>query len=191
MSLLTPITPDVADEQQAEVFNSIVGSRSDPGALTAPGGSLLGPFNAMVMSPVIGQKMSELGAAIRFKSSLEPRLLELTISTVGAHWKSDFEFWAHARLAIKAGITPEVIDALASGETPAFDNTDEQLVHSYVTELLTTGSVTADAHTAAVELLGEASVVDLVHTVGYYCLISLSLNAFHVKVPEGVEPPFG
>ena len=145
----------------------------------------------MVMSPVIGQKMAELGGAIRFKSSLEPRLLELAITTVGAHWRSDFEFWAHARLAAKAGIASDVMDALAAGDTPEFENPDERLVHSYVTELLTTGKVKAEVHTAAVELLGEVSVVDLVHTVGYYCLISLSLNAFHVQVPEGVEPPFG
>jgi 4-carboxymuconolactone decarboxylase len=191
MGLLSRITRTSANEQQEEVFSSVVGSRSDSGAITASDGSLLGPFNAMVMSPVIGQKISELGAAIRFKSSLEPRLLELAITTVGAHWKSNFEFWAHSRLAAKAGIAAEIIDALAGGETPAFANADEALVHSYVTELLTTGSVTTDAHNAAVELLGEPSVADLVHTVGYYCLISLSLNAFHVPVPEGVDAPFG
>lgn len=191
MGLLSRITRAIADKHQAEVFSSVVGSRSDPGAITAPDGSLLGPFNAMVMSPVIGQKMAELGAAVRFKNSLEPRLLELAITTVGAHWRSNFEFWAHSRLAAKAGIAAEIIDSLAAGETPKFENADEELVHSYVIELLNTGSVTASAHNAAVELLGETSVVDLVHTIGYYCLISLSLNAFHVPVPEGVDPPFG
>jgi 4-carboxymuconolactone decarboxylase len=190
MTLLGRIPPELANKQQAEVFTSIVGSRSDPAAITAPDGSLLGPYNAIVMSPVIGQKISELGAAIRFKSSLEPRLLELAIISVGAHWRCNFEFWAHARRAASAGIETDAIDALAAGETPKFQNPDEQLVHAYVAELLTTGLVTEDAHKAAVELLGEASVVDLVHTVGYYCLISLSLNAFHVEVPEGVKPPF-
>lgn len=190
MSRLKPVTPAIADDAQMKVWQSIVDSRDDPGAVMASDESLVGPFNALVASPKIGKRIAKLGAAVRYRNSLEPRLLELAILTVGAHWRSDFEFWAHARHAKAAGITEEVVTAMAAGNMPTFDSGDEQFVYEYVTELLTTGRISDATHVQAVALLDETSVIDLAHTVGYYCLVSLSLNAFAVQTPDGSGSPF-
>ena len=127
---------------------------------------------------------------MRFESSLEPRLLELAITTVGARWRSEFEFWAHSRLALEAGISTEIIDALAAGEPPVFTNADEEAIYVYTMSLSRDGHVSQMIYDGAVAAVGVDSVVDLTHTIGYYGHISLLLNAFEVALPAAAHPRF-
>ncbi len=188
MSRATPVTFDNATPEQQEVWNSILASRGDPARLVADHGGLVGPFNAMVSSPTIGGRMAALGEAIRFSSSVDARLLELAIATVGAHWRSNFEWWAHSRLAIEAGIAPEIIDALAAGTEPVFTNDDERTIHRFTSALLDDARVADADYAAAKAVLGEQGVLDLISTIGYYCMISLTLNALAIPLPGGEEP---
>ena len=151
-------------------------------------GGLAGPFNAMVVSPIVGRQVAALGAAVRFSSSLDERLLELAIIAIGAHWRSNFEWFIHSELARNAGIQDAVIEAIAADQEPAFANVDEEIVYSFSLELITNGRVRSDTYREAIQLLGQQRVVDLVTTVGFYSLISLTLNAFEVAVPEGNQP---
>lgn len=191
MTKITGITYDQADEPQRELWDSLVGSRGGALNLVGPDGALVGPFNAMVTSPGIGARMAELGAAIRFGNSVESRLLELAITTVGAYWKAEFEFWAHGRLALEAGIDQSVVDALAAGTAPRFDKPDEAVVHRFASSMVATGRVDDETFAATRDLLGEQGVVDLLAAVGYYCLISFTLNALDVPLPAGVDPVWG
>lgn len=188
MSRATPITQADATPEQREVWDAIVESRGDPSRLVGPDGGLIGPFNAMVSSPITGARVAALGQAIRFSNAVDNRLLELAIITVGAHWRSNFEWWAHSRLAVDAGIDQTVVDALADGRRPSFVNGDEEQVHRYASALVTTGRVDDQTHADTVELLGEQGLIDLTFTIGYYCMISLTLNALAVPLPEGHEP---
>lgn len=188
MSRAKPVTFEDATPEQQEVWNSIIASRGDPSRLVAENGGLIGPFNAMISSPTIGGRMAALGEAIRFSSTIDNRLLEMAIITVGAHWRSNFEWWAHSRMAVEAGVDQEVVDALGQGRIPDFTKDDEALVHHFTATLLTDARVDDATYAATKELLGPQGVLDLTSTIGYYCLISLTLNALAIPLPEGEVP---
>ena len=190
MSRLPLLTYDASDLQQRALWDNIVASRGKALDLTTPEGRLDGPFEAFVRRPDLGEHLIKVGGVIRFASSLEPRLLELAITTVGARWKSEFEFWAHSALALDAGIDQSVIDALAAGESPTFDNDDEAAIYLYTLSLVTEGHVDQPIYDAVVAAVGVDSTVDLTHTIGYYSHISFVLNAFEVPLPPGASPRF-
>ena len=156
--------------------------------MVGPDGALVGPFNAMVASPTIGRRFAELGAAVRSDSSLPDDLLELAICTTGAHWRSEFEWWAHRRLGVEAGLDPEELDEIAAGRTPDFESSARRAVHELTVELLTTQRVSGPTWDASAAHLDQGQLVDLVTTIGYYCLISSVLNTFEVPLPDGIEP---
>jgi 4-carboxymuconolactone decarboxylase len=188
MTRLTPLTRTDLDEEQTAVWDSLIENRGAGLDRIGPSGSMIGPFNAFVTAPKIGRRLSSLGALLRFRTSIDRRLSEVAICTVGAHWQSEFEFWAHAPMAIEHGVDRAVIDALREGRNPEFERDDERLVHSVVSQLLDHHRVDTETYAAARELLGEQGLFELVSTVGYYCLISLTLNLFEVALPEGEAP---
>jgi 4-carboxymuconolactone decarboxylase len=171
------------------VWDGVVGTRGDQ--LVNPEGGLVGPFNAFVHAPGVGRYLSALGATVRFGTSIERRLSELAIITVGARWKAEFEWWAHARMARRHGVPDAVVDAIARGDEPPFAADDERVIYAATSQLVRTGRVAQEAYDAARELLGDAGLVELVSLCGYYTLVSFVLNAFDVPLPPGVEPTWG
>jgi len=173
----------------------VVGSRG--GDLVGPEGGLIGPFNAFVHAPGVGRRLSSLGRVLRFETSIDRRLSEVAIITVGARWKAEFEWWAHARMAREHGVPGEVVDAIARGENPLFEADDERVVYTVARQLAAGGQLDQGAFASAQCLLGDAGVVELVSLCGYYTLVSFLLNAFTVPLPEGVaatwddRPPGG
>ncbi len=189
MTRLRTLTRSELSDEQAELWDGINDSRGGGGLdLLDEHGGLVGPFNAFVHSPKIGKRLSSLGGLLRFRTSVERRLSEVAICTVGAHWHSEFEFWAHAPMALDNGVSPLVIDALREGRRPQFDRDDERIVHAVTSQLLNDRRV--DAHTFAEgeQLLGETGMVELAALVGYYCLISMVLNLFEVPLAPGEAP---
>ncbi len=177
---------DDLDDDQARIWDGLTESRGT--SLDAPGGGLIGPFNAFLHAPDIGRRLSALGAHLRFGLTVERRLIEVAICTVGAHWRSNFEFFAHGPMAIEHGVAPEVVEALREGRPPTFDRDDERIVHAVAQQLLETARVDDATYAAAVELLGERGMVELASLIGYYCLISSILNTFDVPLPPGEDP---
>jgi len=171
------------------VWDNVVGTRGDQ--LVNSDGGLVGPFNAFVHAPDVGRHLSALGATVRFGTSIERRLSELAIITVGARWKAEFEWWAHARMARRHGVPDAVVDAIARGDEPPFAADDERVIYAMAKQLVTTGRIAKEAYDAARELLGDAGMVELVSLCGYYTLVSFVLNAFDVPLPSGVEPTWG
>jgi 4-carboxymuconolactone decarboxylase len=188
MSRARPLQYEDATPEQKEVWDTLVASRGNPSTLVGPDGGLVGPFNAMVSSPGIGKRIGALGAKIRFENAVDNRLLELAICTVGAHWRSNFEFWAHGRMAVDAGIDQATIDSLAAGETPEFVNRDEATVYDFAHQMVTSGRVDQAGFDATHAIVGEPGIFDLISAVGYYCMISLTLNALEVPLPPGETP---
>jgi 4-carboxymuconolactone decarboxylase len=166
----------------------VVGTRS--GQLTNDQGGLVGPFNAFVHAPGVGQHLCALGAKVRYDTSIDRRLSELAIITVGARWKAEFEWWAHARMARRNGVPDAVVDAIERGEEPNFEVDDERVIYAFASQLVHAGQVTQDAYDAARQLLGDPGLVELVSLCGYYTLVSFLLNAFAVPLPDGVAPVF-
>jgi len=189
MSRLPYLRYDELDENGREVWDGVVGSRGDQ--LINPAGGLVGPFNAFVQAPGVGGQMSALGAEVRFRTSIERRLTEVAIITVGARWQAEFEWWAHARMAREHGVPEAVVDAIRTGQAPPFEAADERVVYDVARELTSAGRVGPAAYAAAHELLGDRGMVELVSICGYYTLISFLLNAFEVPLPDGATPAWG
>jgi 4-carboxymuconolactone decarboxylase len=184
MDRLPLLTRDALADDGREVWDSITATR---GSIVTDDGALMGPFNAWVTAPGIGGRLAELGAALRFESSIERRLLEVAIITVGAKWQAEFEWWAHSRMALHHGVSQDAVDAIAHDVTPPLLD-DERVVHAVARQLVDTGHVERDTYDAARQLLGDRGVVELVTLCGYYTLVSFTLNAFDVALPPGEAP---
>jgi 4-carboxymuconolactone decarboxylase len=185
MSRLPYLQRDDLDDAGKAVWDGLESSRGR--SLVNEEGGLVGPFNAWVHAPVVGRRLSGLGATLRFETSIERRLLELAIIVVAAHWKAEFEWWAHARMALEHGVGAEIVDAIGRGDTPTFEAGDEALIYNLARQLVIGGGVDDVTYTGAVELLGHRGVVELVSLCGYYTLVSFTLNAFAVPLPPGQE----
>jgi 4-carboxymuconolactone decarboxylase len=186
---LAPMPLEELDDEQRAVLKIVAEGRraAESSALHDEQGGLVGPFNSFLYRPAVGRHLAELGELVRFDSLLPRRLVEVAVVTVAAHWRSNFEWWAHARYARRFEVSDEVIEAIGRGEQPVFERDDEGVVHLFSRQLLDHGRVDDDTYAAASRLLGDAGVVELVDLVGYYCVISLILNTFRVPVPSGEE----
>lgn len=186
MSRLPYLRRDEIGPDGQHVWDKIVGTRT--GELVNSHGGLTGPFNAFVHAPGVGRSLTPLGAELRFATTIERRLTEVAILTVGARWQAEFEWWAHARMARRHGVPGAVIDAIGRGEDPPFTAGDERAVYAAARQLAATGRLDEDAHEAVRRLLGDSGAVELVTLCGYYTLISFLLNAFDVPLPVGATP---
>jgi 4-carboxymuconolactone decarboxylase len=186
MSRLPFLRYDDLDADGQKVWDGIVGSRGSQ--LVNSEGALTGPFNAFVHAPDVGRRLSSLGATLRFGTSIERRLSEVAIITVGARWQAEFEWYAHSRMAREHGVPDAVVDAIGRGEDPPFEADDERTVYAAARQLAANGHLDPATYAAAQQLLGDAGLVELVSLCGYYSLISFVLNAFGVGLPPGQEP---
>lgn len=148
---------------------------------------LRGPFEALLHSPGLADLAQQLGAQVRFRSSLPDALKELAIIMVARRWTAQYEWYAHRRLAVDAGLDPALADAIAVGAPPLLDP-DAAAVYEFVAGLVEAGDVTDEAFDAVVSRWGTQGAVDLIGTVGYYTLVSLILNVDRYPLPEGVAP---
>lgn len=190
MSRLPYLRHDQLDADGQRVWDSIVDTRGER-VILPDGAGLSGPFNSFVHAPGVGEHLSALGAAIRFKGTLDNALRELAICTVAGRWQAEFEWAAHARMARELGISDAVLDAIAQGGEPSFAADDQRTVYTVARQLVQTGKVTPEAYEAAQRLLGDRSLVELVSLCGYYCTISFLLNTFGVPLPPGAKPTWG
>lgn len=188
---LTPLTPEQMNEAQRALYESIVGGRRAEGranSLTAPDGSIVGPFDAYLRSPLIGTRLAELGESLRYDSVVPRNLLELAIIVVGRHWTAQFEWYAHSRMALAAGVDPAIVEAIAHRQTPTFSDPAEAAVYRFASQLVGGFGVDDATYDELVERLGEQQVFELTAVTGFYCAVSAVLNTFRVPLPEGVAP---
>lgn len=151
-------------------------------------GGMNGPFNVLLRSPEMGDQAQKLGAQLRFHSSLEPRQRELAIIMTARAWTAQYEWYAHSRSALQAGISKTTVDAIAAGKRPPSLPPDEAVVYNFCDELIRTKQVSDPAFHAAVSKLGERGVVDLTALVGYYHLVSMLLNIDRYPLPDNAKP---
>jgi 4-carboxymuconolactone decarboxylase len=181
------LAPADLDDQQRALYDAIAGGPRAAGprlfALTDAAGRLNGPFNAMLLAPEVGTALQELGAAIRYRSSLTARIREMAILAVAAHWDSAFERYAHEAVGRAAGLTGEQLRSLREGEQPRLDDPAEQTALDMVYALLADGDVAAPLFQRAVSLIGNQAIAELTSLVGYYAMLALRLRVFRVGLP--------
>jgi 4-carboxymuconolactone decarboxylase len=151
---------------------------------------LAGPYNPMLRSPVFGQKMFDLLYYLRWETSVPLRLNELAILITGRLWRSQVEWLAHAPLAIKAGLSPQIVADLKANKRPDNMPPEEAAVYDFVMELSTRHEVSDETFNRAKQLLGEQQVVDLAAVAGTYVTVAMILAMAEAGVPPGKEPPF-
>jgi 4-carboxymuconolactone decarboxylase len=158
--------------------------------VAGPRGRVEGPLRVWLLSPELAERAQELGAFCRYRTSLPPRLSELAILTTGAFWQAGFEWHAHAPIALKAGIPADALEAIRLGREPKFAREDEKAVYEFSRELWTKRRVSDATYGRIADLLGKETVVELVGILGYYGLISMTINTFEVPLPQGADQPF-
>jgi len=157
--------------------------------LAGPRASLNGPFNVMLRSPDLGDRLQKVGEYVRFKTSIPPRLNELAILVTARAWTAQYEWYAHYQYAMKAGVPPAVAEDIAAGKRPTKMEGDEAIVYTFTRELIDTKQVSDATFSAVKDKFGERGVVDLIGLIGYYHTVSMLLNVDRYPLPEGVKPP--
>ena len=157
---------------------------------SGPRGRMSGPFNAWLRSPVLADRLQKVGEYVRFNTSLDKRINEMAILMTAQAWGAQYEWYAHAPLALKAGLAPEVVKAIGAGQKPANMKDDEAIIWEFTTQLRRDHSVNDAIYSKALEKFGEQGIIDLIAVNGYYDVVSMTLNVAHVKAPADTEMPF-
>jgi 4-carboxymuconolactone decarboxylase len=157
---------------------------------SGPRGVVEGPVGVWLQSPALAEPAQKIGAFCRYGTKLPARLSELAIITVGAHWRSGFEWHVHAPIAAAAEVDAKVIAALKAGQKPKLTQQDEIVIYDFTRELLTTHQVSDVTYELAIKMFGLEATVELVGVLGYYTFICMTINAFRVPVPTGSVEPF-
>jgi 4-carboxymuconolactone decarboxylase len=149
-----------------------------------------GPFAVYLHAPAYGELAQQLGAHLRFRTSLPPRLAEVAILCTGQYWKAQYEWMAHAMIAERQGVKPATIRDIRAGRAPKSAPADEKAVYALVKELYATRRVSDATYRRVHKLVGDAGLVELVGILGYYVMVSMTLNVFRMPLPEGTPAPF-
>ena len=185
------LQPEQMNAEQKKLFDTIVsGPRSQNyGAEAVQRVMRGGPFNAWLRSPELGMRLQAVGEQVRFKTSIPRRLNELAILITAREWTSQYEWYAHHALALKAGLDPQIAEAVATGKRPAEMKEDEAAVYDFCIQLHRAKKVD-DANFKRVKaLFSEQGVIDLIGVSGYYTAVSMTLNVAEIPVPDGKPLP--
>jgi len=181
MARLPDIDPATLDAEQKRIYDEIS---------SGPRGKVEGPLRVWLTSAGLADRAQALGAFCRYGTSLPQRLSELAILVTGAYWQAGFEWHVHAPIGIQAGLAAAAVEKIRVGVEPDLTKDDEKAVYAFSRELLMKRRVSDATYAAAEKLLGQRGVVDLVGVLGYYGLISMTINAFEVPLPAGAKEPF-
>lgn len=159
--------------------------------VAGPRGQMIGPLRAAIHSPELAALWSQFGEFLRYRTCLPPRLNELAIIVTGRRWTSQVEWWVHARACVGAGVKQGVVDAIGALRPPVFEDAADLEVYEFARALQQTGRVPTRHYRAVEGRWGTRGVVELVAVIGYYTMVSMTLNAHQLPLPDGAEglPP--
>jgi 4-carboxymuconolactone decarboxylase len=181
MSRLPPVAMNDMTAEQKAVYDDIVGG---------PRGQVRGPLAVWLHRPELASRAQALGAYCRYGSSLPKRLSELAILITAREWSAEFEWWAHRPQAQEAGLPERIIEAIRKNETPAFAANDERAVYDIATTFYREHRLSDALYARGLAVLGQDMLIDLIGVLGYYAMVSMTINAFNVTPPPGTAPVF-
>ncbi|PQV62660.1 4-carboxymuconolactone decarboxylase [Abditibacterium utsteinense] len=174
MSRIRELKREELDASARQTYDEIFAAR----------GSMAGPFGVWMHSPKFTRRATQLGEFLRYHTSLAPRLSELVILITARCQKSEVEWDIHEPLARKAGLAEEIVESLRTDTPPNFSNLEEQATYDFCTQLHQTQRVDKVTFQQLIEVLGEKAAVEMVGLCGYYTMVAMTLNAFHIGVDE-------
>jgi 4-carboxymuconolactone decarboxylase len=157
--------------------------------IKGPRGALYGPFVPLIRSPELMDKAQRMGEYLRFKSAIGNKLSELVILVVARQWTQQVEWYIHEPIAIKVGIKPEVVRAIAEGRRPTGMPEDEEIVYDFCSELHANKSVSDATYNSALARFGEQGIMDMLGINGYYTFLAMIMNGTRTAVPDGKPAP--
>jgi 4-carboxymuconolactone decarboxylase len=175
------LTMDQLDEKQKPLGEEIMKVSST---------GIGGPYNSLLRSPVLGQRLFDLFHYLRWETSVPIRLNEFAILIIGRQWRSQVEWFAHAPIAAKAGLSADIIAELKTNKRPSNMAEDEALVYDFVTELTTTKKVSDETFARAKKVFNDQQIVDLTAVAGNYVMVAMILAMAEQTVPPDKEEPF-
>ena len=178
-----PLIPKdkMTDAQKKVVADIVAGPRG--------AGGLEGPFVPLLRSPEFMDRLQKTGEYLRFHNSIGTKLTEFLILVTARAWTQQYEWNAHSDLALKAGVKPEHIAAIAEGSRPAGLAEDEETAYDFAMELRLHQSVSDSTYARAVKKFGEQGVIDMTGLIGYYTLLGMVMNVARTPLPQGKTPP--
>jgi 4-carboxymuconolactone decarboxylase len=176
-----PLPPDeeLSAEQRAAVAEISSGPR----------GGVIGPFAPLLRSPELMSRLQKVGEQLRWSGTLDRRLFEMAVLFVSRRWDQQFEWGHHHPLALEAGLDPAIAEAIAHDRRPEGMDPAAEAVWDVLDQLHRTRVVSDDTYARALAALGDAGVVDLVVTAGYYTTLAMVMNVAQTPVPEGPRLP--
>lgn len=172
--------PDGLDERQREVLGAI---------LSGPRGKIEGPLMAALHNPELADKWQQLGAALRYRTSLPPRLSEIAILVTARAWDCQLEWHIHARIAAEAGVEAAISEAIRLGRRPEGADAEALEIFDYVHELQRDKRVSQQPYDKVLARWGVKGTVELTALSGYYSMVAMTLNAHEFPLPGSVFPP--
>lgn len=198
---IEPLSPERLDEAQRAIYDAVRASPRAQGALAKllfrEDGSLTGPFDAFLRTPIVGLHLERLGNAFRSETTYPVQAREVAILVVGRAWSADFEWWAHEKMARAAGVPDAIVEAIAADRMPDFTVADAserpalEVAHAVARQLVHARRLDTTVFEAARDVLGERGTIELVLLVGFYQLISGLLESVHPAAPSPDLPVVG
>ena len=179
MSRVPDIKLEDLTTEQKRIYDEIAGPR---------GGVVRGPFPIWLRNPDLADRANQFGNALRVHGKLEKRLFELMVLIVARHWSAQYEWFSHAKSALKAGLSPEIVEAIQNHRRPESLGEDERLVYEIISELVETRTLSQPSYDRALAALGLDLLIELITAAGFYTMIAMVLNAFDAPVPTGERP---
>jgi 4-carboxymuconolactone decarboxylase len=149
---------------------------------------VFGPFVPLFRSPEVMLRAMALGDYLRYRTVLPPKLNEFIILITARQWSQQYEWYVHHPIALKDGLDPEIVKAVADGRRPAGMPADEQLIYDFCTELFKNQSVSDATYARSIARFGEQGTIDMVGVAAYYTFQSMVLNTARTPLPAGTAP---
>ena len=177
---MPPIPPEKLTDVQKKAMEEVI---------AGPRGSFVGPFVPLLRSPDLMSRLQKVGEYLRYNTKLGPNISEFTILIAARQWTQQFEWDTHDKLALKAGVKPEILAAVAEGRRPAGMTDDEEMTYDFCMELHHNRCVSDASYGRVAKRFGEQGVIDMIGLCGYYTLLGMVMNVARTPLPAGKSAP--
>jgi 4-carboxymuconolactone decarboxylase len=176
---MPPIPPEKQTPEQRKAAQAFKDNRKQ---------DVFGPFVPLSRSPEVMLRAMALGDYLRYRTVLPPKLNEFVILITARHWSQQYEWFVHQPIAVKEGLNPEIVKAVADGRRPSGMSADEELIYDFCTELFNNQSVSDATYARSVARFGEQGTIEMVGVAAYYTFQSMVLNTARTPIPAGTAP---
>jgi len=177
---LPKLTQETMTPRQQALHDKIAGKRGKVGA----------PYQIWLYSPELCERVEAVGAYLRWESAMAPKYRELSLLLAARFFDAQYSWNAHTEAAIKAGIRPETLQAIAERRQPPFNDEEERIFYTFAMELLENHFVKQETFDAARRAFGDQGIVDIVGALGNFSMLAMLLNTFEVDLQADRPPPY-